>query len=239
MADGYSATPTVGAGPDNGAIVRPADAGMVDVITGHASDAGHAARDAGQAVAASAVEQAQTVADEATVQVKDLLEQALGELSLQAGTQQKRLVDRIRGLGDELSSMAQQSTETGIATDLAQQAAGRTHDVASWLDEREPAHVVEELRSFARRRPGAFLAAALGAGLLAGRLTRGVKDASDEQPAHDGAGQGRPASTPLDSITLPDVGLSPRTTNSGSDAMTPGGAQYTSGDRGVAVSEGR
>jgi hypothetical protein len=37
---------------------------------------------------------------------------------------------------------------------------------------------VDELQSFARRRPGMFLAITAGAGLIAGRLTRGLKDAS-------------------------------------------------------------
>jgi hypothetical protein len=74
--------------------------------------------------------------------------------------------------------MAQRSERPGVATDLARQASSTSHDVASWLDSREPGHLVQELQAFARQRPGTFLLAAAGAGLLAGRLTRGVKDAS-------------------------------------------------------------
>jgi hypothetical protein len=38
------------------------------------------------------------------------------------------------------------------------------------------------MQSFARRRPGVFLALAAGAGLMAGRLTRGMKAASKDLP---------------------------------------------------------
>jgi hypothetical protein len=40
--------------------------------------------------------------------------------------------------------------------------------------------VLDEVRSFARQRPGAFLAIALGAGILAGRLARGLAADPDE-----------------------------------------------------------
>ena len=67
-----------------------------------------------------------------------------------------------------------------MATDLAQQAGERANAVASWLEEREPGHVVDEITRFARQRPGAFLAVAAGAGFLVGRLGRGLKAASDD-----------------------------------------------------------
>jgi len=45
------------------------------------------------------------------------------------------------------------------------------------LQNREPADLLEEVRSFARRKPGLFLLGAAAAGVLAGRLTSGVKAA--------------------------------------------------------------
>ena len=76
--------------------------------------------------------------------------------------------------------MAQNSEQQGPATDLVKQAAERTSTVASWLEDREPGHVVDEVTRFARQRPGAFLAIAAGAGLLVGRLGRGLKAANDD-----------------------------------------------------------
>jgi hypothetical protein len=136
--------------------------------------------DAGKHVAGVAGEQAGQVASEATQQVKQLVQQTRGELTEQAATQQKRVASGLRSLSKELSTMAQGSEQPGMAADLAQQAGERANAVASWLEEREPGHVVEEITRFARQRPGAFLALAAGAGFLVGRLGRGLKAASDD-----------------------------------------------------------
>jgi len=125
-------------------------------------------------------EQAGQVASEASQQVKDLVHQTRGEFAEQAATQQKRVAGGLRSLGEELHAMAQNSEQRGPATDLVQQAAERTGKVASWLEDREPGNVVEEVTRFARQRPGAFLAIAAGAGLLVGRLGRGLKSANGD-----------------------------------------------------------
>jgi hypothetical protein len=70
--------------------------------------------------------------------------------------------------------MVSNSDQSGPATQLTSQARDRVHGAADWLDGREPGDLVDELRSLARRRPGAFLVGAALAGVVAGRLTRGV-----------------------------------------------------------------
>jgi len=151
-----------------------------DVAKGQAGAVAGTASDAGKHVAGVAGEQAGQVASEASQQVKDLVHQTRGELTEQAATQQKRVAGGLRSLGEELHSMAQNSEQQGPATDLVKQAAERTSTVASWLEDREPSSVVEEVTRFARQRPGAFLAIAAGAGLLVGRLGRGLKAANDD-----------------------------------------------------------
>ena len=55
--------------------------------------------------------------------------------------------------------------------------------MASWLENRDPGSLLDEVKSFARQRPGTFLLAAAGAGLLAGRLGRSLQaGAPDTQP---------------------------------------------------------
>ena len=71
----------------------------------------------------------------------------------------------------------------GMPADLAHQVASRARDAGQWLGDRKPGQVMDEMQSFARRRPGVFLALAAGAGLVAGRLTRGLKDASSNDSA--------------------------------------------------------
>ena len=122
-------------------------------------------------------EQASGVAAEAGRQGRNLVEQAQGQLHEQAAEGQQRIAKKLLSLSDELRSMAENSNQ-GVAADVAQQAASRVRDAGHWLEKREPGQVVNEVQSFARRRPAVFLVLAAGAGLVAGRLTRGLKDAS-------------------------------------------------------------
>lgn len=176
---------------------RPTPAGTskgsadkVDTAKEQAASVGQSAADAGQHVAGVAKDQAKNVVGEAGTQAKDLLDQARTELAAQAATQQQRLAAGLRALGDELHSMTEHGSEAGVATDLARQGATRSHDLASWLEDREPGTLVDELKGFARQRPAAFLGLAAGAGLVGGRLTRGVKDASADESADPERGAG-------------------------------------------------
>jgi ElaB/YqjD/DUF883 family membrane-anchored ribosome-binding protein len=159
-----------------------------------AAEVAGTARDAGKHVAGVAGEQAGQVASEATQQVKQLVQQTRGELTEQAATQQQRVASGLRSLSQELSAMAQGSERSGMATDLVHQASDRTNAVASWLEQREPGHVLDEVTRFARQRPGTFLALAAGAGLLVGRLGRGLKAATDN--GDGGTAPQRPANAP-------------------------------------------
>lgn len=196
-ADTYGTVPAASTEPlhptDTSEASEPA--GTADVAKDQAASVGQSAADAGGHVAAVAKDQAQNVVAEAGGQARDLLDQTRTELSDQARVQQQRLAGALRALGDELHSMTQHSEQAGVATDVARQASNRSHDLASWLDGREPGHVLDEVKSFAQRRPGAFLAFAAGAGLLAGRLTRGVKDASDDDSASAQQGGAGPSTS--------------------------------------------
>ena len=91
--------------------------------------------------------------------------------------------------------MADGSAQGGAAADLARDAASRARDAGQWLDGRRPAQVVDEVQSFARRRPGVFLALAAAAGLVAGRLTRGECKAASSDGL-SGRGPGRLTACP-------------------------------------------
>jgi hypothetical protein len=167
---GYD-SPAYTEGPNEGSSTK-------DVAKDQASNVAGSAVGAGQQVAGVAKEQATNVAAEAAGQAKDVLGQARTELSQQAAQQQQRVAGGLRSIGTELGSMAERSEESGVASDLARQASSTVHEVADWLEQRDPSGLLDEVTSFARRRPGTFLAIALGAGLAAGRLTRGLKDES-------------------------------------------------------------
>ncbi|MFE4465126.1 hypothetical protein ACFRCR_08405 [Oerskovia sp. NPDC056781] len=160
--------------------------GLQDRAKDTASQAAHSLGD----IAHDAKDKASDVAGTATKQVKSLADQARSELDAQAQAQQKRAAEGLRALSTELSSMASTSQDPGYATDLVQQVSQTTDRVATWLDERDPGSVVREVKDFARRRPGLFIALAAGAGILVGRLARGIKDAppSERTPAEDTEG---------------------------------------------------
>ena len=157
--------------------------GTADLVKDQASDLGHSSVQAGKHVADVAREQASGVAAEAGRQSRDLLQQAQGQLEEQAAQGQQQLADRLLSVSDELRSMADASGQGGMAADLAHQVASRASDAGQWLGDRKPGQVVDEMQSFARRKPALFLALAAGAGLVAGRLTRGLKDASSDDSA--------------------------------------------------------
>lgn len=186
------------------------DQGKADVAKQHSHElAEHAqheatgvaqdAKEEGRHLADTAKQEASQVADTAATQARKLMDQATSELNEHAGSQQQRLAGSIRTLADELGAMVRSSDQSGTATDLADQAAGKASQLADWLESHGPGDVVTEVRRFAARRPGAFLALAAGAGLLAGRLTRGLTadDSSSSAADQDFAGRGSlPAAKP-------------------------------------------
>ncbi|HEY6478635.1 MAG TPA: hypothetical protein VIZ00_01315 [Streptosporangiaceae bacterium] len=165
--------------------------GTAGLVKDQAADLGHSGAAAGQHAAGVAREQAAEVAAEAGRQGRDLLRDAQGQLTQQAASAQGRLAAGLRALGAELTSMADRGDQPGPAGSVAREAASRVRAAGPWLDAREPADVLDDVRAFARRRPGAFLAAALAAGLAAGRLTRGLAAAHGDDG--DGGTDGRVA----------------------------------------------
>src|SRR4029079_14440947 len=153
------------------------------------------AKQAGAQVADTVKEQAGQVTAEATHQAKQLLAQAQSELSEQAAATQQRVSEGLHALADELSGMARNSDQDGVATDLARQAADKARQAAGWLADRDPGSLLDEVRSFARKKPGTYLAIALGAGVLAGRLTRGLTAPTDHDTLDDSDIQGAPGTS--------------------------------------------
>ena len=178
------------AGFDSDSDSTGSDDSTADTAKGEGRQVAQEAKEGGQRVAGVAKEEAGKVASTVGDQVKTLFSQGRSELSDQAGTQQQRLAESVRALGEELNSMAQGSEHSGPATDLARQASQRSQDFAGWLEHNEPGAALDEVKRFAQRRPGTFILLAAGVGLLAGRLTRGLTGDSDE--VQDTSGQGYP-----------------------------------------------
>jgi hypothetical protein len=160
------------------------------VARDEAASVGRSAGEAGGRVAQTAADQAREVVSETARQARDLLGEAGGHARNQASDQQQKAAHQLRSVADELREMTVKGGQSGVATEVAQQAAERIHGMATWLEQREPADVLQAVRDFARRRPGVFLAGAVAAGLAAGRLTRGMTDAA--RSGGQGPGSQRP-----------------------------------------------
>lgn len=142
---------------------------------GRAQDAAGTAADEGRHLAGTAKEEAQSVASEAATQARSVLDDAKTQLSSQSGEQKDRLAGTLRTLGEDLDSMAGRGTP-GLASDLARQASDRVRTLGDHIESREPAELLDDVRRFARNRPGTFLLGALAAGVVVGRLVRGTAD---------------------------------------------------------------
>jgi hypothetical protein len=166
-----------------------------DVARNEAANVKDTAAQAGSQVASTAADQAREVAAETQRQAKDLLDQGRAQLKDQTITQQQKAAQGLTSLAQELRGLAvgTSSGAPGPARDLLQQASGVVETLAGKLQNREPAQLLDEVRAFARRKPGMFLLGAAAAGVLAGRLTRGVQ-AVHSDSAGNGSGY-RPGQT--------------------------------------------
>jgi hypothetical protein len=148
------------------------------VTRDEATEVGRTAADAGRQVAGTAAEQAANVAQEVKTQARDLVGEARGQVQDQARAGQQKAADGIRALSQELREMADGGQQSGTVSEVARQAADRADRLADWLGRREPGDLVEEVRSFARRRPARSCSARRSPAVVVGRLTRGAVDSA-------------------------------------------------------------
>src|SRR3954467_14662067 len=159
-----------------------------DLAFGEAKNVGQTATQAGSQVASVATDQAKEVVHETQRQARDLLDQGRSQLKGQAVTQQQKAAQGLTSLAQELRGLADGSSQgaPGPARDLLQQASGMVENFADKLQNREPGELLDEVRSFARRKPGLFLLGAAAAGVLAGRLTSGIKASHSDTTSTSG-----------------------------------------------------
>ena len=170
--------------------------------TERAKEATSTAVDQGRHVGGVAMEETRNVAGAATEQARGVLQDAVSQvgdqLGEQAAGQKERLAGTLRSFGDDLSEMVDRGGTSGMAADLAREVADRARSLGSTLESREPTQLLDDVRDFARRRPGTFLLGALAAGVVAGRVLRGAKD-----EAQNSEHRGQPTAAPESTTVLP------------------------------------
>jgi hypothetical protein len=183
-----------------------------DVAKGEAGAVKDTAVGAGKNVASTARDEAANVVAEAGSQAKSMLGTFTDEVRSQGRTQQSRLAGAVHSVAQELGSMGAKSEQSGPVADLAQQASRKAGEVGRWLENKEPSEVLDDVRSFARRRPAMFLGLSALAGVIVGRLGRGAMAANTSVDSKDGSSYGYGGSysgTPARyATTAPDTGYS-------------------------------
>jgi ElaB/YqjD/DUF883 family membrane-anchored ribosome-binding protein len=170
---------------------------VADQMTQHpgaperAGQVAEAAREEAQSVAGDVRREASAVAAEAKAQAGNVLDETRTALRSQA----RQGADRTAGAIDNLSSQfrALASGDREAAGELgryADQASEQLHAAAQRIGSRGFDGLVDDVQSFARRRPGMFLAVAAASGFAVGRLFRGAQAAS---PAGGSNGEGTSA----------------------------------------------
>ncbi|MDF2994092.1 MAG: hypothetical protein K0S37_4606 [Microbacterium sp.] len=184
MTNTYSSDPSRSGGSGASGTSSGGGSDLREQAKNVASDAG----DAGKHVVDVAKDETRGVASETKTQARRLVGQVGDELRGQAAQQQSRVATGIRDVGSQFEQMADSADGSGVAANLVRDAGHRVGQVGEWLDERDPKALLEEVKRFARRRPGIFIAVAVGAGVVAGRLTRALAsssgDSGDSGAAH-------------------------------------------------------
>lgn len=194
--DGTSAYLPTGTGTgfaDGGSSSTGGD-GKADAAKGAAQDVAGDAKEKAANVAGTAKEQAANVASELSDHAKQVYGEASENLKQQAADQQQRAAGGLRSIGEQLGRMAENDDEQGVASKVVRDLSHRATSVAGYLEDRDPGSLLGEVKSFAAKRPGTFIAVAAGAGILAGRLAKAlateVKHEKEAEGGTTGTGTG-------------------------------------------------
>jgi hypothetical protein len=164
------------------AVPEPEETQMTDTTPGIDSGSQvQAAKDEAvervQDLTATTAEHAGAVKDEAKGKALDVAHDVRRELESQGDVQAKRVASTLHDVGSQLNDMAANG-QPGAVTEVTRQVADTTRQLASRLEEGGVQGVSDDLRRFARRQPGLFLATAGVAGFV---LTRVLRNASTGQ----------------------------------------------------------
>ncbi|MFC4060918.1 hypothetical protein ACFOWE_21660 [Planomonospora corallina] len=144
-------------------------------------------------VAGTAKEQTRAVAGEVGHQARRAVGELRARADEQAWRQSRRAAQGIRQWADELAVAGDAVKPDSPVSDVVRQVADGGRRAADYLERNGLAGVVREVQDFARRRPGAFLAGALAAGFLAGRIAKAASESGTAGASGDGADTWRAA----------------------------------------------
>jgi F0F1-type ATP synthase membrane subunit b/b' len=194
-----------------------------------ATDVASGAQEKAGQVAEQAKDQAANVASAAGEKASELVGTARQELRDRAQSEASNAGDRLKSIAEELRAMGKTSEEQGgMTASLVSQLADKVDTGAQRLSDGDLDAVVEDVKRFARNRPGAFLLGAAGAGFLVGRILRSADLQEVKQAVTPTSGpedQQSLSSSPSTSTVAPlpaaDPGSTPATLGTPASGATP------------------
>jgi hypothetical protein len=136
------------------------------------------AKESSAQVAQTVKEEAANVAGEVKSQARSLAGEARDQVGGRIEQQKSTAVNALRTSADELQSLTRDGDHSRLTSELTRRAAEQAHSIADYLDTKGASEILDDVRSFARRKPGVFLLAAGLAGVVVGRVVRGTVAAS-------------------------------------------------------------
>jgi hypothetical protein len=169
----------------------------------------------GTQVTEQAKQQSQELAQQARRQASDLANRGTEQAKSQLANQKHEASQRMVPVQTALRETAQQLRKQGQGSvgNYADRAADQVERFSTYLRETDVDEIMDEVRDFARRRPGLFLGGAAAAGFLA---THFLQSSSEEQGVSGEYGSGAtPMATSRATVTYgtqepPGTALPPR-----------------------------
>jgi hypothetical protein len=122
--------------------------------------------------------------------VRNLAGEANRQLRDRAEQETNRAGGALAQAGSQLQALAEgRVDEAGAFGEYAQQAAQAVNRWADSVQDRGLDGLLDDLRSAARRRPGAFLVGAVAAGVIAGRFGRNLREVRSDDAGNEPAGE--------------------------------------------------
>jgi hypothetical protein len=163
------------AAPENGAA-SPDQSRPVQLAERAGEGAANVAETATEGVGDVADEvrtQARAVAGQARQQIDGFVDQAREEIRQQAQHRNEQAAVQLRTLSERITALVEGRPEgAGPLVGLLHDAEDQVRRLAGRLEQRGSQGVMDDVSAFARRRPGMFIAAAVGVGFLVGRAVR-------------------------------------------------------------------
>jgi hypothetical protein len=167
-------------GTGQGSPSAGADSGTATAAKEQPGQVATTAAQGAKDVAGEAKSQAASVLGDATAEARDVIGEARNELRQQASQQTDRAAQGLRTLAGQIQALHSGRPESaGPVGDYARQIGEKVQALAERVESGGFDGVVDDVRRFARRRPGVFLFGAAAAGFAVGRLVRSSTGGGD------------------------------------------------------------